>query len=285
MSQIGSNVYPNTTFPDSVQTLPTFTDLTATDQNNYIAYLKEMLAGNKETARQYLNLITNTAIITANKLNTLSDTIAAIQDVFGSVDTFEAIINAKQVEWQESIDTFKYIGVYREPIPYSTTGTYQQGDVVLYQNKCWRCKVNGTTSANPPSVNNKTYWEPWYRKNNMVMYSQTLCIVVNDINDITDIPIERGYCKPLTRIGEKGNVGNGFNFFEEWDLSVSYSMGSLVVYDNKAYHSLINANQNNNPSTSNVWEEIFDFNPILIPVQSSAPSYPSNGDIWFKVIN
>ena len=56
MSQIGSNIYPNTLFPDSIQTLPQFTDLTSEDESNYLSYLQAIIAGNLANANYYLSL-------------------------------------------------------------------------------------------------------------------------------------------------------------------------------------------------------------------------------------
>ena len=57
MSQIGNNIYPNTLFPDSIQTLPQFTDLTSEDESNYLSYLQAIIAGNLTNANYYLSLI------------------------------------------------------------------------------------------------------------------------------------------------------------------------------------------------------------------------------------
>lgn len=288
MSQIGDNVYPNTSFPDSKQVLPTFTDLSAIDQANYINYLKAILNNDLNTASTYLNLITDTAFVNANKINIMSDTIAAIQDLYSSTTTFSDIINNKQIEWQNIINKFNYVGVWVQPQNYDATNTYNSGDVVLYQNKVWRCKVNGVVSTNPPIEGN--YWEQYYVKNNMVTY-------YDDINqrdllyyasvDITNTsnPYISTQWKVLTKVGDKGDNGNGFNFYNEWDSTIRYSLGELVVYQGSAYSSLSNANQNHNPSTATEWwQKEFEITMRTIPIQSTMPTDLNDGDLWFKLV-
>lgn len=287
MSQVNGNVYPNTTFPDSVQTLPTFTDLSSADQSNYINYLKAVMAGDISQANTYLNQITNTAIIDANKLNILSDTINAIQQLYSSTTAFTDIINQKQSEWQNIINAFSYIGNWIEPIAY-VSQTYNKGDVVLYNNKCWICKINGTTSANPPSEG--TYWTQYYKKYSMVGYIDTttnrhmLYVALNDIS--TNInPYNNEQWGKLTLLGDVGANGNRFLFEDEWDSTKSYSLGNLVIYEGNAYCSLVNNNLNHIPSTStDFWSEEFNTTMAHIPIQSEQPTNQNIGDIWFELL-
>lgn len=288
MSQVNGNVYPNTTFPDSIQTLPTFTDLSSTDQTNYINYLKAVIEGNISQANTYLNQITNTAIVDANKLNILADTINAIQQVYSSTTIFADIINEKQTEWRNIINKFSYIGDWVEPIEY-TSRTYNKGDVVLYNTKCWICKVNGTVSTNPPAEG--TYWTQYYKKYSIVTYENTadnrvmLYVALDDINSNAS-PSEGGRWGCLTLLGDIGQNGNGFLFDNEWDSTKSYSMGNLVIYEGNAYSSLTYNNLNHNPTENpTYWQKEFSTSMQQIPVQYEQPTNQSIGDIWFKVLN
>ena len=288
MSQVNGNVYPNTTFPDSVQTLPTFTDLSSADQSNYINYLKAVMAGDISQANTYLNRITNTAVINANKLNILSDTINAIQQVYSSTTAFTDIISAKQAEWQSIIDRFNYIGNWLQPRIYSSSVTYNKGNVVFYNNTCWLCKINGTTSANPPAEG--TYWTKTYLKNNIVGHMDNttnkylLYIALQNVNTIIP-PTENPQWGILTKVGDRGANGKGFMFKNEWDSTVSYSMGNLVIYNGNAYSSLRNANLNQNPATAtSYWEQEFVTTMAQIPIQSAEPTNQNVGDLWFQLI-
>lgn len=294
MSTVNGNVYPNTTFPDSIQTLPTFTDLSSADQANYINYLKSVMAGDISQANTYLNQITNTAVINANKLNILSDTINAIQQVYSSTTAFTDIVNAKQAEWLNIINKFGYIGDWVFPLTYSSTSTYNVGDVVFYNNACWRCKVNGTTGSNIPSEG--TYWTRTYLKNNIVGYTDSttgrymLYIAITNIstqdNPYVNQESTNAQWGKLTLLGDVGNNGQGFMFKEAWDSTVSYSMGNLVIYNNNAYSSLQNNNLNNNPATAtSYWKQEFITSMAQIPVQSAMPANQQNvGDLWFQLI-
>ena len=70
-----------TSFPDSIQTFPTMLDLTVSDVANVKNYQQAILDGNFTLASQYLALITNgdKKIITAEYLNTINDTLNALQ--------------------------------------------------------------------------------------------------------------------------------------------------------------------------------------------------------------
>lgn len=287
MSQIGDNVYPNTSFPDSKQTLPTFTDLNTIDQVNYINYLKAILNNDLNTANTYLNLITDTAFINANKINILSDTIAAIQDLYSSTTTFSDIINNKQIEWQNIINKFNYVGVWVQPQNYDATNTYNSGDVVLYQNKVWYCKVNGTTSANPPSEG--TYWTQYYLKNNMVTYyddNNQRSLLYYATENITDNinPYASTKWIALTKKGDSGDNGQTFSFYDGWDEAVTYSINNLIAYNSKAYRSLQNNNIGHNPIDDDWWQEEFIINTIPIPLQSDAPDNQTVGEVWFQIV-
>lgn len=287
MSQINGNVYPNTTFPDSIQTLPTFTDLSSADQANYINYLKAVLAGNISQANTYLNQITNTAIVDANKLNILADTINAIQQVYSSTTTFTNIVNEKQAEWQNIINEFSYVGDWIEPEEY-TSKVYNKGNIVLYNNKCWICKVNGTVSTNPPAEG--IYWTQYYKKYSMVGYADIesnrymLYVALDNIS--TNInPYESEQWGVLTLLGDIGANGEGFLFENEWDSTKSYSLGNLVVYDGNAYSSSQNNNLNHRPDVSTAyWQKEFETTMKQIPVQSEQPTNQNVGDLWFELL-
>ena len=45
MSTVNGKTFANTSFPNTIQSLPTFTDLSALDQDNYLNYLKQILLG------------------------------------------------------------------------------------------------------------------------------------------------------------------------------------------------------------------------------------------------
>ena len=288
MSQIGDNVYPNTSFPNSIQTLPTFTDLSVADQTAYINYLKAILNDDYNTANTYLNSITNTALVNANKLNIIIDTIKAIQDVYSNTSTFLDVVNLKQAEWQKIINKFSYVGVWTTPTVWTSENIYSIGNIVLYNNKIWRCLTNGVTYATPPSEGQ--YWTQQYYKNSMVIYTDnvegyTLLYVANVEPSNATNPYESSQWTTLTKIGDAGDNGVGFNFYSAWDSTVRYSAGELVIYNNNAYSSLQDGNENHLPSTSTTWwKKEFVTTMQQIPIQSATPTNQNQGDLWFQLI-
>lgn len=292
MSQIGSNIYPNTLFPDSIQTLPQFTDLTSEDESNYLSYLQAIIVGNLANANYYLSLINPNSLVSATSLNTLSDTIGAIQDLYGSTTTFTDIVNTKQAEWQSIIAKFAYVGEWKEPVEYESDNTYAQYDLVIYDNAIWECKANDTINRIPQEG---TYWTQYYVKNSMVGYTDSvtnrnaLYIALQDI-DTTDTPYE-SYISDnpkwfrLTLIGIVGDNGDGFSFEGEWENTLSYSIGDLVTYDEICYSSLTNNNLNHTPNVNpTYWKREFAISMKQIPVQAEMPEDQDIGDLWFEVI-
>ena len=292
MSQIGNNIYPNTLFPDSIQTLPQFTDLTSEDESNYLSYLQAIIAGNLANANYYLSLINPNSLVSATSLNTLSDTIGAIQDLYGSTTTFADIVDEKQAEWQNIIAKFAYVGEWKEPVEYESDNTYAQYDLVIYDNAIWECKANDTINRIPQEG---TYWTQYYVKNSMVGYTDSitnrnaLYIALQDI-DTTDTPYE-SYISDnpkwfrLTLIGIVGDNGDGFSFEGEWKNTLSYSIGDLVTYDEICYSSLTNNNLNHTPNVNpTYWKREFAISMKQIPVQVEMPEDQDIGDLWFEVI-
>lgn len=286
MSQIGNNVYPNTTFPDSVQTLPTFTNLATGSQTIYLKYLKAILDGDFEEASAFLSMMPDNSIISASKLNTISDTISAIQEVFSTTDTFLNVINAKQSEWQSIINKFRYDGECNFEYPdasWKSDKVYSIGEDVLYSSKAWRSKVNNNINYAPSD--NSIYWEPIFRKYALLLWNNNLWLCTNDLRYVPSDLGSNAY--QLTFKGDKGNNGDSFNFYESWDSTYSYIQGDLVVYDESAYLSIMDNNLNHLPNEegSIYWRKEFDFVQQHIPVQSTEPTSQQEGDLWFKIIN
>ena len=73
-----------TTFPQSIQTFPKMTDLTASDGELVKQYQAAMQAGNLTQAKAILKQIPNNQnkIITADYLNTINDTLVAVEQYF-----------------------------------------------------------------------------------------------------------------------------------------------------------------------------------------------------------
>lgn len=319
MSQIGNKAFLNTTFPDSKQSLPIFADLSPASQTTYLRYLKAVLEGNESDANMYLQQMPDETKINAAKMNIINDTISAIQEVFGSTSAFEEIVNQKQSEWQNEIDKFKVepepssyayvrlydntygqvIETYYEGAEWSSSTTYKLNSVVYYGNpiygKFYKSLSNNNLNINPT---NTQYWKEIYKKYTIVKVSngnkvdgligagisQSQYGLYMALEDITSPRVfdTRKWAK-LTKEGTKGVNGGSFNFLGEWDFSINYVIGDLVVYNNYVY-AAITENIDSVPSESSTdWRREFNIEPQYIPVQAEEPTGQQEGDLWFKI--
>ena len=93
-------------FPGAIQTFPQMIDLTASDGDLVQQYQAAMQAGNLALAKQILSQIPNSQnkIITADYLNTINDTVVAIERYFGSRYSPAYIVSESQPAYQEATD-------------------------------------------------------------------------------------------------------------------------------------------------------------------------------------
>lgn len=92
-----------TTFPDSVQNFPTMTDLTSSDVAAVKGYQQAILANNFTLAAQYLATIANAdkKLITADYLNTINDTMEALQTFYLNKWTPAYVVSSTQPSTHE----------------------------------------------------------------------------------------------------------------------------------------------------------------------------------------
>ena len=95
-----------TSYPNSVQTFPQMIDLTASDGTLVQQYQTAMQAGNLTLAKQILDQIPNnqSKIITADYLNTINDTVVALEQYFRGRYSPAYIVSETQPEYQEATD-------------------------------------------------------------------------------------------------------------------------------------------------------------------------------------
>ena len=95
-----------TSYPNSVQTFPQMIDLTASDGALAQQYQTAMQAGNLALAKQILAQIPNNQnkIITADYLNTINDTVVAIETYFRGRYSPAYIVSETQPEYQVATD-------------------------------------------------------------------------------------------------------------------------------------------------------------------------------------
>ena len=96
----------STLFPGAIQTFPQMIDLTASDGALAQQYQAAMQAGNLTLAKQILAQIPNNQnkIITADYLNTINDTVVAVEKYFQARYSPAYIVSNTQPSTQESGD-------------------------------------------------------------------------------------------------------------------------------------------------------------------------------------
>ena len=95
-----------TSFPNSTQTFPQMIDLTASDGTLVQQYQTAMQTGNVTLAKQILAQIPNNQnkIITADYLNTINDTVVAVEKYFQARYSPAYVVSNTQPSVQENGD-------------------------------------------------------------------------------------------------------------------------------------------------------------------------------------
>ena len=96
----------STSFPNAIQTFPQMIDLTASDGALAQQYQATMQAGNVTLAKQILDQIPNnqSKIITADYLNTINDTLVAVEKYFQARYSPAYVVSNTQPSLQENGD-------------------------------------------------------------------------------------------------------------------------------------------------------------------------------------
>ena len=95
-----------TSFPNAIQNFPRMIDLLASDGAMAQQYQAAMQAGNLALAKQILAQIPNnqSKIITADYLNTINDTVVAVEQYFQARYSSAYIVSESQPAYQEATD-------------------------------------------------------------------------------------------------------------------------------------------------------------------------------------
>lgn len=142
---------PRTTFPNDVDTITSYTDITSASDLSLVNMIQNyMLQGNFEAAQALLaqNPALSTKIITADKMNKNRDIIVALErylkgDYQDYIDTIQAI-------WEEAADRFSWQGEYQY------NKIYQEDNILGYNGKLYVCiKTTPSTGLVPT---NTTYY-------------------------------------------------------------------------------------------------------------------------------
>lgn len=95
-----------TSFPNQIQNFPQMQDITAQDATLVQQYQNAMQVGNLSLAQQILAQIPNNQnkIVTADYLNTINDTVIAVQKYFGARYSPAYVVSETQPVNQEKSD-------------------------------------------------------------------------------------------------------------------------------------------------------------------------------------
>lgn len=95
-----------TSFPNSIQTFPTMKDMTASDATLVQRYQELMEQGRINAARDVLAQITDydSKLVTADLLNTMNDTIVALEGYYTTKFSPAYIVSATQPAKQDTDD-------------------------------------------------------------------------------------------------------------------------------------------------------------------------------------
>ena len=95
-----------TSFPNAIQNFPQMIDLIASDGTLVQQYQIAMQAGNLTLAKQILDQIPNSQskIITADYLNTINDTLVAVEKYFQTRYSPAHVVSETQPQGQEAND-------------------------------------------------------------------------------------------------------------------------------------------------------------------------------------
>ena len=95
-----------TSFPNQIQNFPEMQDITAQDATLVQQYQNAMQTGNLALAQQVLSQITNNQnkIVTADYLNTINDTVTAVQKYFVARYSPAYVVSETQPIGQEKSD-------------------------------------------------------------------------------------------------------------------------------------------------------------------------------------
>ena len=294
--------FPDTSFPDAIQVLSRYLDITQNDLSKYNSYIEYITQGNLNAAQNVLATMDDYAnkTLTAEKLNKITDTVMAVQTLYTG-DEWQTKVEDKQNEWLDIINQFNYLGTWNILGGWSNTTNYTTGDIVTYNNQVWLAIADsiGQIPASSP-----LYWVQTYKKNTMVGFAATiqatdptfyLYIATQDIttgntpyvdylNAINNNTIPQWF--RLTIRGVRGEPGVGMNFAFEWDQNTLYDANTIVVHNNQ-WWSCLEQNQNNEPTLeSPYWQLELSVNTAKIPIQSNQPNISSQqvGDLWFQIV-
>lgn len=140
------------TFPNQIDDIPSFLDVTQSDAQLLSTFQTAMRNGDFNTANLTLQQISNynQKIVSAERLNKLRDAILAIENFYNT--TVYPYIENKQTEWQNIINQFSYQGDWNNSTQFLTNNIVKYN--INGQDYLFLCLLQNSGQ----SVTNTTYW-------------------------------------------------------------------------------------------------------------------------------
>lgn len=233
-----------TSFPDSIDDMPYFLNITAEDlpQINMFHYYLRM--GDFEAAQQLLDQLPgkNQKLIDSGKLNKFRDALIALERYYKT--DIEPYINTKQTEWQGKLDDFGYKESWNK------SHTYKKNNIVS--------KVSGSSTF--------------------------LYIALQDVPANIELDNQEYWVQFTIRgaLGLSGSAGSfRYEYLEDQTYGANdiVSHNNSLWLSNTTSTGVEPTD-----SATTEWKKILDIPPSSIPLQSETPSSLDDGDLWLEII-
>lgn len=225
------------TFPTSVDSFIQHTEITPADITNVQSYQQLITTPNLTPAQQTtLTQLTNDLrdkLFISDDINHLQDAITATQNFF--LNSVNGYITNAQNSFNATLQQFTYMGNY------SPTVTYNNWNVVSYNNQSYLCIANNTVGQVPT---NKAYWS---------------LIAAQGAQ------------------GEQGVQGAALAFVGTYNSASTYQENQLVSYNGSTYVCLQNNTTNQVPTNATYWSVFVTPAPV---VQATAPTAAQTNELW-----
>ena len=234
----------HTSFPDSIDNIPSFENITAKDLSNVNMFHYYLNMGDFSNALNILERKENydKKFIDSGKLNKFRDALIALERYYKT--DIQPYITQKQSEWQTIMNQFTYIGAW------SSSATYTKNNMVSYKSGddthiyiAYKNVPKGT------SVTNTSYW--------------TLLSLQGESGSSGDGGAFR-YEYSSSTAYTKNDI-------------VSYNNCLWSAAKNTTGVTPSTSNSAN-------WTLLLEIPPVSAPLQSSQPTGQSSGDLWFQTI-
>ena len=237
---------PYTSFPNNIDALTGFENITSEDLPKVNAFHQALEAGNYDEAQNILATITdwNKKLLDSNKLNKMRDALIALERYYGT--DIEQYITEKETAWQNTMNQFGYVGEW------NISSAYAKNNIV-----------------------SRNY-----------MGSDLLYIAITSVPANTDITDTNYWLLFTIegQKGESG-VGGTFKYeyssAESYVKGDIVSYNNKLWY---ALRDCANVEPNDNNNT--YWSLLLTVPPATAPLSSDTPTPPDSepGYLWFEII-